>query len=67
MSKLAVGGGCLGAIFLVALAVGLGAGFSCLLGWAASWVLGYFGVKVPWFVCSVAVFILGSIFSRSSK
>jgi len=35
---------------------------SALLGVGASWVLAHFGVHVAWYVCSVAIFIIGSIF-----
>jgi hypothetical protein len=67
MSKLEVGGGCLGAALLLCLALGAAVGFSCLMGWAASWVLSYFGVHVPWYVCSVAIFIIGTIFPSGSS
>lgn len=41
--------------------------FSALLGLAAAWVPGHFGVHVAWYVCSVGIFILGSIFKAGSK
>lgn len=34
------------------------------LGWLAAWVLSYFGVHVPWYVCSVALFIIGTLFGK---
>lgn len=50
-------------VFCLALALG----FSALLGYGASWVLSYFGVKVPWYVCSVGIFILGAIFGKGAS
>lgn len=46
--------------FLVLVAFGLAIG--ALMGVAAAWVLSYFGVIVPWYVCWVGIIILGSIF-----
>lgn len=37
-------------------------GVTALLGIGAAWVLSYFGLVVPWYVCAVALFILSSIF-----
>lgn len=54
MQYLAMGG-----TFVAFLA--LAAAISALLGCASAWVLGHFGVHVAWYVCSVAIFILGSI------
>jgi hypothetical protein len=49
--------GCLVIVFVLALAVGiLGA-----LGWVLSWVLGFFGLVVPWYVCAVIWFLLGAV------
>ena len=64
MSDMAsVGAGCAAAVLLVALA----GAFSALIGLAAHWVLSHFGVIVPWYVCSVALFILGSLFRAGAK
>jgi hypothetical protein len=61
--------GCLQAFALLTVALVVGVAFSCIIGWLASWVLGYFGIHVPWYVCSVGAFVLGCIFrgGRSSK
>lgn len=55
--------GCLMFLFILA----LGFGFSAILGIAAAWVLTYFGAHVPWYVCSVAIFILGAVFRGGSS
>lgn len=59
----AAGVGCFMVIFFLALSIGI----SCAMGWAASWVLGYFGIHVPWYVCSVAMFLLGAILRRGGS
>lgn len=41
--------------------------FSYGLGLASAWVLGYFGVHVPWYVCSVAIMIVGFVFNGGRK
>lgn len=45
----------------------LAAGFSAVLGTGTAWVLGCFGVHVAWYVCSVALFILGSVLRAGSR
>jgi len=49
------------------LCLAFAAAISAGLGFGASWVLSYFGVAVPWYVCSVALFILGSIFGSGAR
>jgi len=61
------GAGCLATLGIIGFALVLALGFSASLGFGASWVLGYFGVKVPWYVCSVAIFILGAIFKAGGS
>jgi hypothetical protein len=50
-------------VLCVALACAMGAG----MGYGASWVLSYFGVKVPWYVCWVAIMILGAVFGKGAS
>jgi len=60
---MAGGAGCLFVLLFFALAAAISAG----LGWLAAWVLSYFGVHVPWYVCSVGIFILSAIFGRNGS
>jgi hypothetical protein len=69
VSKAAAGLGCFALVGLFTGLMALSVSFSCLLGYAASWVLSHFGVKVAWYVCSVAIWLLMVIFRQrgSSK
>jgi hypothetical protein len=48
-------------LVLVLVVLAVSCAVSAGMGWLASWVLGNFGVRVSWFVCSVAIFVLGFI------
>ena len=46
---------------IVVLALSLSFGISAAIGYGVSWVLAHFGVNVAWYVCSVAIFLVGVI------
>ena len=39
----------------------LAAGVCALYGVAVSWLLGFFGLAVPWYACAVGWFVLANI------
>jgi hypothetical protein len=38
-----------------------------MLGTASSWVLNFFGVHVPWYVCAVGCLIISALVGGRSK
>ena len=69
MSAIKTGVGCFAVVGLFAALLAASAGFSCLMGLAASWVLAHFGVQAKWYVCSVAIWLVMVIINsgRSKK
>jgi hypothetical protein len=54
---------CLGVVALVAFVFGAYA----LIGWGLSWVLGYFGLVVPWYVHDGVAWFLALILARAMR
>lgn len=64
--KQEIAAGASGCLFIIFFCMGWFA-FIAGSGLLAAWVLGYFGVHVPWFVCSVALFLISAFVRGVSK